>query len=364
MRKLYEEYVMSITPLTPIHIGSGETLMPGDYFIFREDGSYALYAIDIGYLSSKLSKGRDVLCKWVLDDPIGWVKKASKNTKFTALVKKHARFCSLVSDAVAEGITSRWGQGTSMLEISTFQRSGRTLVVPGASIKGALRTALLYRAVQKPLQVPDSTKQQDVSRWERKVLGSKSDSIQDDILRHLRISDASAEDLQTVVLNVEHVGMRTQSGEQAQLTDYRECLPGALQPGFERGTLRAVFQISSGHPHYAQCRGELTRQLILDACRLFYGDVIRAEREYWRGNQKVLQLYDELSKEMEASPESAPIRLGWGVGMGAIGLNLAKREGKHPRGRIDPRYRYSPRTRRIMDGLYPPGWAIFTLEAI
>ncbi|MGC8862248.1 MAG: hypothetical protein ACP5R5_05655 [Armatimonadota bacterium] len=45
MPRLFEEYTMRITPLTPIHVGSGEQIMPGEYFIFDEDGGRVLYAI-------------------------------------------------------------------------------------------------------------------------------------------------------------------------------------------------------------------------------------------------------------------------------------------------------------------------------
>ncbi len=363
MKRLYENYLMTITPLTPIHIGSGEVIMPGDYFLFQEKGSYALYAVDMGYLGSRLAKGRDTLCKWILDDPVGWVKKAIEKENFTTLVKKYARFRSVVSDRVGGEIKNRWGEGTSMLEISTFERSGQNPIVPGSSIKGAIRTALLYQAVKKPLQIPNTRQKNGVSRWERETLGSKSGDVQDDILRHLKVSDATAKGVQTVVLNVEHVGMRTQSGKQAQLVDYRECLPGILQPDAEDYTVQATLQIWFGHPHYSFCRGKLTKEHILQSCRQFYGTVLEADMQYWRGDNELEELYAELKKRLQANPHSALIRLGWGCGMDSTGLNLVKPTGKHPPRKIDYKFRYNPQTRRIFDGLYPPGWAVFTLEA-
>lgn len=359
MRVLYEEYKMKITPLTPIHIGSGEVIMPGEYFMFRENGQHVLYAVDMGYLGSRLARGRDTICRWILDDPVGWVRTARENARFAELVRKYASFKARVSDTVADGIQQRWGQGVSNLEINTFQRSSGTPVVPGSSIKGALRTALLYRLADKPLEINFRYEGSRVAEWERSILDSKSKSIQDDLLRHLQISDCPVRDIQTEILDVEHVGMRTRSGKQAEIIDYRECLPGSLNGGDY--TFETVLRISSGHPHYITSPGRLSKEMILEACREFYSEVIEAERQYWRDGREVIQLYDEIREKIKPA-DCAPIRIGWGCGMDSISLNLAKQTGRQGRGGFDPRFRYNPRTRRLFDGLYPPGWAVFTLE--
>jgi len=365
MRKLYEDYIMKITPLTPIHIGSGEAIMPGEYFVFKEDGMNFLYAVDIGYLGSRLTEeSRHKLCGMIVEAPVKWVIKVKESDKFCQLIRKYARYKAFVTDAVADGINKRWGKGTSELEVSTHQRSGLHLVVPGSSIKGALRTALLYSRVRKPLRV-DNQILKAVSNWERKVLGSKSVAIQDDLLRHLKVSDALVDGVETRILDVEHVGMRdNKSGKQAEITDYRECLPGVLEEGIAEYTFNAAVQISSGHPHYFQNRGKLSKEDIIKACREFYSAVINAELDYWKGDSKIEKLYADIQARFKDYQDVAPIRLGWGCGMDSVSLNLAKPTGRHPRGKTDVHFLYNPRTRRIFDGLYPPGWAVFTLESV
>ena len=364
MQKLFEEYRMSITPLTPIHVGSGEEIMPGDYFIFDEKGRHILYAVDMGYLGSKLLQGRETLCKWITDDkkPFEWMKKVRDNRSLATMIRKYARFRSSVTSTVAAEINQRWGTGVSRLGINVLQRPVADPIIPGSSIKGAIRTALLYSAVPKPLDRAP-TDDRHVSGWERVQLGSLSDRINDDLLRHLKIADAAAKGVVTEILDAEHVGMRDKGGAQAELIDYRECLPGVLEDG-EHYALETSLVIASGHPHHRRSRGRVRRESILEACRNFYGAVMEADEQYWRGDREVLDVYREIRAALEKTPGAAPIRLGWGCGMDSISLNLAKPPGRQTPGRKDFRFRYNPRTRRVLDGLYPPGWAMFALEAV
>ena len=362
MSKLFSDYKMIITPLTPIHVGSGEQLSPGEYFVFDENGGHVLYAIDMGYLGSKLAKGRDTLCRWIVDDPTGWVKQVGDNEIMRTMIRKYARFKAFVTNTVADEIRKRWGKPDSMLAVNTLQRPGAHAILPGSSIKGAVRTALLWHAVPRPITDPPS-KQREVSEWERKVLGSRSHGINDDILRHLKIADCVAKGVETEILDAEHVGMRDTAGDQAQLIDYRECLPGILNSS-ESYTLEGSLVVASGHPHYERSRGRLDRDTIMQACREFYAEVLKADKAYWRGDKQVHGVYEKIETKLRQTPEAAPIRLGWGSGMDSISLNLAKPQGVHQRGRIDYKYRYNPKTRRVLDGCYPPGWAIFQLEEI
>ncbi len=364
MKQLFETFKMDITPLTPVHIGSGEEVNPGDYFILDDDeGRPIMRVVDIGYLGSRLLKGREVMSKWIEEDPIAWVKKVEQDPNLVNMVKKYARFESYCTRKVAGEIQARWGSRDSRLGIQIMPGAVQGHHHTGrASIKGALRTALLWSAVSKPLDVRFvGTGDGQVAEWERSELGSVSRDIQDDLLRHLKIADATAAGVETIVVDTEHVGMQTQGGEQASLQDYRECLPDTL--GDHRAyCISTSLSIATGHPNYRKSRGTLSRDIILAACREFYSTVMSAERGYWIGDAEITAIYDEIEHRLGQEPDFAPIRLGWGSGMNSVSLNLAKPPGRHPPRALNPELRKDPVTRRLLDGTYPPGWAMFKVE--
>lgn len=363
MRKLLETYRLVIKPLTPIHIGSGEEINPGEYFIFNEGNGPVLYAIDIGYMASKLLKGRDAILKWLTQDPIGWVAKAANNNTFAGLVKKYSRFQCEVTQRVAGEISSRWGKGASRLGIRTLQRPFRDPIIPGSSIKGAIRTALLYGMVKKPLdRTPD--RGFEVAKWERRQMGGTSENISDDPLRHLSIGDAAAPGLKTVVYDADFYGMRTQAGDQAELQAYYECFPETLD-GADEYCLETTLTIASGHRAYSENAREITARRILNSCRAFSEAVIQADLSYWKREEdkEMVVLYQNLQDRLAQEKNVSLIRLGWGSGMDAVGLNLAKPTSNQRIRTADARFRRSAATRRLLDSL-PPGWAEIKLQKV
>jgi len=365
MSRLSETYKLTVTPLMPIHIGSGEEISPGEYFIFKDDPtSYALYAVDVGYLASRLKpESRRLILRWLERNPIGWVKDAAQARGFPDLVRKYCRFRSEVTNRVAKEMENRWGQDRSRLEVRTLQRPFKDPIIPGSSIKGAIRTALLYAKVERPLQQAP-VRQTKVASFERQELGGRSGSIQNDPLRHLKIADAVAKDLLTVVYQAEFYGMRSAGGDQADLQVYCECFPETFDAE-DRYSLETTLSITSGHPEYGKDARSVTADAIVSACNDFYGAVVKAELKYWteKKDKEMVEYYEQLQGRLGQAEGTALIRLGWGSGMDSVGLNLAKPPGGGTTRTRDFRYRQEVRTRRLLNGL-PPGWAEIKLEKV
>lgn len=373
MSRLLETYKLVITPITPIHIGSGEEINPGEYFLFPKDRT--IYAVDIGYMASKLLKGRDTILKWLENDPVKWVVTAADNATFAGLVKKYSRFQCDVTEQDEREIRNRWGEGVSRLGILTLQRPFRDPIIPGSSIKGAIRTALLYDMVKKPLdcapfggrEVAGRERRQmgrEVAGWERRQMGGKSGNISDDPLRHLSIGDAVAPGLKTIIYKADFYGMRNQAGDQAELQAYYECFPETLD-GADEYCLETTLTIASGHKAYDKNASRITKSRIVKSCRRFSAEVIKAELDYWERekDREMVVLYQNLQVRLDKDQNISLIRLGWGSGMNAVGLNLAKLESNQRSGTADTRFRRNPATRRLLDSL-PPGWAEIKLEAL
>jgi len=208
----------------------------------------------------------------------------------------------------------------------------------------------------------------EVARWERRRLGARSESIQDDPLRWLKVSDAVASEVRTWILDGEHVGMTTKNGKDADIQDYRECLPDPDLAGKPYTITARLSIVEAGRPEFAGSNLRLSAANILKSCRDFYQQVIQSERDYWRGDDELLQVYDELEQRLKEAPDGALIRLGWGCGADSVSLNLAKPKAqageRSPRG-IDPKDYFYKKvvTRRLLDGR-PPGWALIRLGEV
>ena len=152
--KFLELHQLSITLLTPVHIGCGEDYTPVDYVI--EDD--ALFAFDSASVSKALPKN-------ARDQLLGLVKGKRQQDVLTSIQKlfyEHreellaiASHHLPVASGVAELYQKRIGQTAQLerdgkrvvnrleIERTFYNPSSQRPVIPGSSLKGAIRTALL-----------------------------------------------------------------------------------------------------------------------------------------------------------------------------------------------------------------------------
>ncbi len=361
---MFKTYKMKLIPLTPIHVGTGEFASPGEYFVFDD----FIYFVELGLIPyeefDKRGNLRKTLLKWIDENPITWVKNVEKNAELKELIIKHASFKCKATKEVRGSIRARWAKNLSDLEISLLHRTINSAIIPGSSIKGALRTALLWHQTKGKIS-NFQQKSSEVSKWERKVLlddYSINGNIEDDLLRNLRISDAQLPpSISTYVLLPTHVGM---SDKPQHMQDYKECIVKANydKPYSINGSLTIDEEILRRR----RMDRFLSADIILNSCRDFYNEVISVESNYWKDgdtpeDKTALQHCEKIIKFAESNKDGALIRLGWGSGINAVGLNLAKPDGKHPPRGINYDYYYPARTRILISG-YPPGWAFLKLE--
>lgn len=151
----------TITTLSPLHIGNGATLQISDYTI--ADGCYI--RIDVGKafaLVSRYGKGPDVLCELekLLDefsgvDDCGTQVRIRQELDFLQL-------CSRVDPELKAEIAEHLdtitlykipsflqSQISSRLVDEQLKDAERQVYIPGSTIKGALRTALLTHVIQQ-----------------------------------------------------------------------------------------------------------------------------------------------------------------------------------------------------------------------
>jgi len=323
----FASYRLHFTPLSPIHIGTGESYEPTNYII--EDG--ALHEFDTGAAMGALSgKDREELLKIASGTPNASMLKAVQRFFFVRrdALKPWAVNRIPVLPGVAEFYASRVGQATQWKgdgkdEINklAIQRLAHNTITHkpvlfGSSLKGAMRTALLDKLNNRtPLSERDTElfRLEGLPDYERKKRERNQSAVfkrlnerlfegsfELDPLRFLQFSDAlwQAEDNLSSVEVCFAVDRKKQpldkqgnchmsTAEKKGLYHTLECVPGWRYRGFS-GQLN--IQRVNGAPDIGR-NGQ--RQLpaanlrfdvvqIAETCNAFYWPILLTECETLR----------------------------------------------------------------------------------
>jgi len=149
-------YRMTLTPLVPLHVGTGEILSPTDYVIRAfgegEDAYHVLYALDLSRLLASLSDAeRADFCRAAdATDPVAvrrWLDARPH------LAERFARWSVPVSPRLyglyRQDLDETRTRGPRELAVHPMTRTGARPYIPGSSIKGAIRTAVLQGLIDE-----------------------------------------------------------------------------------------------------------------------------------------------------------------------------------------------------------------------
>ncbi len=204
-----QSYQWAITPLSPIHIGCGQVYEPTNYVVDRD----LLHEFDPSAVADALSpRDRDELLRIVSQrgstQMILAVQRFFMNRK--AGIIPHALQKVPLSMAVAELYRDRVGrvaadQGAERqifnrlaIDRTAFLLQSRAPYLPGSSIKGAIRTALLHRINRGHAALSaemEDNKNGGLHKLQSRLLDYNRDNRQKlelDPLRQVRIGDAIA----------------------------------------------------------------------------------------------------------------------------------------------------------------------------
>jgi len=174
-------YKINAECLTPVCIWDGSEAMPWEYAVdgdtFRRFNLSSLYAgLDEkqrAVFEEKLEKedGTLHLRKWIWENKVSLKEKIQNASLYEADTDK------LFRDAYAKNISkTRYDNDLNQLAVKSFPRMSGAPYIPGSSLKGALRTALLWK-----LGMVDNAYVEDVE---------DSKHINQDAFSHFKVSDA------------------------------------------------------------------------------------------------------------------------------------------------------------------------------
>ncbi len=224
-----KNYQINLTTLTTIHIGSGDSYDPTQFFI---DSKGVLNHFNTStFLENLEQKDVEEFSKICLDmNYVGmfrFFRNKFNNNIECRKVKVAPDIANTYEDVLNSG--SRGNQIINQLELkrTIFNDFKNTAYIPGSSLKGCLKTAWMSnKAVEKNV-----VNQNDVRSCENAVLGG---SFSDDPFRFVRISDLFPEqEAKTMVLYAtNHSKAPEKNRDRSNLTvAFEVILPGSVFKG-------------------------------------------------------------------------------------------------------------------------------------
>jgi len=366
-----EAYELAISTLSPVHIGCGEDYEPTNYVIDDK----TLYAFDPATLMARLDQPqRDELAR-ALDDRNPVLAAQRFFFRHKDSVKKIALHSAPVAPAAVDFYASRIGQVANReqngrqvinkLEIArhAFDPVSGLPILPGSSLKGAMRTAILekLRAGRRyPLSDQDAGKHGIASRKAREMeCDILEGSFQTDPLRLLKVSDcvfrpgsykaknAQGEEIRrerqprTILFQANRKKRPNQFDANGNIETLLECVPGG-QPKAFAGQLAIELKANrSAHTP----RRQIDLPFLVSACNDFY--LARFEQELamleqnqyvsaaWAANARKRLAPDGLWGKLIERGEGFLLRIGRHSGAESVTID-APRKIKIMKGRDNP----------------------------
>lgn len=289
MKKIYK---FSIEPITAIHIGTGNELTPLDYFVTTK----------IGEMDFK----RPVYVKYSWDKILDSIKKDNKKlnefmsiSNVNNMVELRNFFHKNVTLKSMEALCETTNEFLSLYHenkdpiqnaasVFEMQRNAdKDAIIPGSSIKGAIRTAILNGEylIQKDKKLVTS----DIKTLESQLFGINRNDAKNDPFRCISISDCTlpfkkGTQFVTCVKNV-HVNKKTEEIE--------EKASMQLLAEFIRGELTGQKTIAEGRiiidENLFKINSSMTKKYsikdIISMCNTFYMNEFNKEIDKFYANE-------------------------------------------------------------------------------
>lgn len=271
---------LSISTLSPIHIGCDEVYEPSNFVI--HDG--LLHALDPGDLAESLSAVERKKLATLSDqrEPIGAIQRFFRDhaERFAGLSSHQVTVApDIVSEyeKIAGKPTQRDPSGEASFNSLNMSRTAyrpidSTPYLPGSSLKGSIRTAWLNHVLSQrgnPLNAEDGRDKNKARKLQERLLGYAAGKFENDPFRHLGLADAHPEDDVTppptrVLYAISKKKRQPREGERGpkDLNGFLETIPDALPAAF-LGELRLS--------------GKIGWNELCDACNGFYQPQLEAE---------------------------------------------------------------------------------------
>lgn len=353
---------ISITTLSPIHIGCDEDYIPTNFVI----KDHLLHFFDMAVIADELTEAeRKALGNY---QTVGAIQQffKSKRDRFAPLA---THLVEVAKDIIKEyegkaGKSTQQSAGSAPIyNLFPISRTAYNPLdvapyLPGSSLKGSMRTALLdAKNKGQPLLNKNETNQE----LQQRLLSYDKDNFKNDPLRHLHIADAhndeNADPAPTQILYAISKKKRSSERGTPELKVFLETIPALLNNVF------------SGEVRITDDR--ISWQILCDACNDFYYPQLEAELNHphlstmldleWKKLLSAL-INDEI-KNLRESRQGFLLRVGKHSGAesltlkGVRNIKILGKQGEPPSYRPETtEKRFASHSKVANGGLLPFGW--------
>lgn len=363
MNRKKELHKIELIPLTGVHVGTGNEINPFQYMIRPNvNGKPAMYRFSIENLLHNLEKGkRGELLNLIEDNDLIALRKFFERNLDTRSILYSIPVTKSTEQQYREKINSIKNQ----LIISEMYRSNGEYflpVIPGSSIKGAIRTALLDSQTKIIKNKLINYKNSDFLRkhkfrFEKEVLGYKD--IRDDPLRTLIIRDCTIQGKSSQLISEVSLYRKRRDGDYdfPGLKMVVELIRGSFLGGDAKGVTELLIDRDLSELKHHKIR--ISVENIIKTCNSFYTNLFELEWErfYLRadGLPEVRNSINSLARyirKIDGNPGEFLIRLGRYSQVEGVTVT----EFRHP---LNKRGYGRTRTLATTDsGFFPLGWII------
>jgi len=373
-----------IEVISPVHVGSGGTISPIEYVV--EDN---FYRVDM-----------DRLFEDKRFDTDGFIEDAKAGAFYLGrfalgVAKEHVRYALDISESARTNLQQLIGRLSRSSEVREHIKTKDEAYIPGSSIKGAIRTAILWWVLKNDADRFDRAKKRLNSlvrsrgRVDKKRVDDEIEKLvfgadpTEDILKALQVSDTSAVNVKE--LRIEEVRTLTTTPQGHNWKGFYTYVE-ALKPGTKLVLETKIDEFLLEDDAASELHFENKKRLVREIPRIcnefadmFIEDEMRFFRQYNRPREldNVLEFYEMLRERREE--DSFLLHLAWGSGWHGMTVGRLL-QGEPDFDFFGLRKRFSlgkrrnqrlfvsefPKTRRIVfeDGKpkYPLGWLKIRFE--
>ena len=374
MSKHRKKYRLRFLPLTPIHIGTGDEIDPLEYkIITKENGGRRMIRLNLPAMIETLTALKREEFLRLLDG--GDMVKLRKFIDENADSSQHGFYHAVVDEPVFEMYRRKYSDPNNALRINPAYRRLDTwqAVIPGSSIKGAIRTAILSKELRDTYEQEDRLPNTNRWNWENEVLYATKPN--DDPFRTVYLEDVTLSDDAIIVAETEIISRNPDkaASETSGIQQFYEMTFAHLMQEEVVGT--GSLTLFSGLRREFDSRNHQNKMLEIDAmkivacCKEFYCKRMELEHATFyrkRKNQTICTISEQLLNVSYGDFEF-PIRLGHFSHCEAMTVDLIQKSGqplRNPRTRKGRDGRFLPygTTRTLAFGEFPMGWAKISLE--
>ncbi|MBF0625856.1 MAG: type III-A CRISPR-associated RAMP protein Csm5 [Magnetococcales bacterium] len=278
-------YHVLLEPLTPIHIGSGERIAPEEYLI-RDN---QLVRFNASRVMADFTPGQRRTFEAMLHG--GKFQEAQKRLRHSCCMEHECYRVPMGSESGGE-LARALNNPERKAEVHMFVRNGADgrVLIPGSSIKGAMRTALvnhfLHAEPDRFSEIKETVRQQNKKhQWrtlEESTLGFAHPEMEWDPLRLLKVGDTVVPEGRTRVDRV--INWNPDKGESAKMQMHFERLMSWADSDKESFAVPVELSVDDTAAHHPCNRRRFTGyvptwDVLTKACNDFYLQRLRDEAD-------------------------------------------------------------------------------------